>query len=107
MGLSERSISTPSARVSSMLPSDSSCTSSPRPRLSFHAFITKASFTETHATVSTPLARSSPAFSMNPGRCFCEQVGVKAPGTAKSTTFFPAVSSPTVTVLSSPSAGSK
>ena len=36
--------------------------------------------------VSTPLARSSSAFSMNPGRCFRLQVGVKAPGTANSTT---------------------
>jgi hypothetical protein len=27
---------------------------------------------------------------MKPGRCCIEQVGVKAPGTAKSTTFLPA-----------------
>nr|ACN29265.1 unknown [Zea mays] len=91
------------ARASSPLPSDRSSTSSPIPRLSFHARITKASLTETQATVSTPLARSSPALATNPGRCFWVQVGVNAPGTAKSTTFFPAVRSRTVTVFSSPS----
>eukprot|EP01018_Ginkgo_biloba_P018226 Gb_33383 [translate_table: standard] len=55
------------------------------------------------AIVSTPLALSSSAFSTNPGRCFWEQVGVKAPGTASRTTFFPLVKSETVIVWSSPS----
>lgn len=52
--------------------------------------------------VSTPLALSSPDFSTNPGRCFWEQVGVKAPGTAKKMAFLPLVRSETVVVWSSP-----
>lgn len=40
------------------------------------------------ADVIRPTLISS-AFSMNPGRCFILQVGVKAPGTANNTTFFP------------------
>src|SRR5262249_29774866 len=35
----------------------------------------------------------------NPGRCFIEQVGVNAPGTAKSTTRLPRMISPIVTSL--------
>lgn len=49
--------------------------------------MTNASFTDTQAMVSTPLALSSSAFSMKPGRCLRLQVGVKAPGTANSTTY--------------------
>ena len=45
---------------------------------------------------------SSADFSMNPRRCFCEQVGVKSPGTAKRTAFFPLVSSEMVTVWTLP-----
>ena len=52
--------------------------------------------------MSTPLALSSPDFSTNPGRCFWEQVGVKAPGTAKRMAFFPAVREEIVVVWSSP-----
>ena len=43
--------------------------------------------------MSTPRALSLSAFCTNPGRCFAEQVGVNAPGTEKSTTFFPLNSS--------------
>lgn len=39
-----------------------------------------------------PLARIAAACWTKPGRCFAEQVGVKAPGTANSTTFRPAKS---------------
>jgi hypothetical protein len=53
------------------------------------ASMTKASLTETHTMLSTPLLLISSAFSMNPGKCFRLQVGVKAPGTAKRTSFFP------------------
>lgn len=64
--------------------------------------MTKASLTEMQTMVSTPLDLSSPALSTKPGRCFWEQVGVKAPGTAKRMTFLPLVRSETVTVWSSP-----
>ncbi len=39
--------------------------------------------------VSTPLSLSSSALVTKPGRCFAEQVGVKAPGRANSTAFLP------------------
>jgi hypothetical protein len=61
------------------------------------AFITKTSLTETQAIVSTPLAFSSAAFSLKPGRCLAEQVGVKAPGTANSATVLPLKMSSVVT----------
>ncbi len=48
---------------------------------------------------STPLAFSSDAFSLKPGRCRCEQVGVKAPGTANRATVLPANSSSVLTGL--------
>jgi hypothetical protein len=38
---------------------------------------------------STPFALNSLAFWMKPGACCAEQVGVNAPGTAKTTTFLP------------------
>src|SRR5579864_2902118 len=41
------------------------------------------------AMVSTPLAFNLSASATNPGTCLAEQVGVKAPGRAKATTFFP------------------
>lgn len=56
---------------------------------------------------STPLDLSSPALDTNPGTCFCEQVGVKAPGTANRIDFLPAVRDETVTVLTSPVVGSR
>ena len=45
----------------------------------------------------------SPASCLNPGRCFAEQVGVKAPGTANSTTFLPLKKSSVQTVSNEPS----
>src|SRR5690606_20375343 len=77
------------ARVKSPLPSatistlPSHCCDLP------HASMTNASFTARQATEPTPLLLISPAFSTKPGRCRAEHVGVKAPGTAKGTTFSP------------------
>jgi len=51
--------------------------------------MTKASLTARQAITSTPFFLISAAFSTKPGRCLAEQVGVKAPGTANSTTFLP------------------
>ncbi len=76
----------PIASASSPLPSDSMTTVLPTFWSSPQAPMTKGSFTETHTTRSAPLARSSVARSTNPGRWWSEQVGVKAPGTPKSTT---------------------
>mmetsp|Transcript_24204 Transcript_24204/g.38950 ORF Transcript_24204/g.38950 Transcript_24204/m.38950 type:complete len:246 (+) Transcript_24204:512-1249(+) len=99
-----RSSSAPIACVKRQLPSASIVT---RPLLCStvlaHAFMTKASLTETHAMTSTPRSSSSSACLMNPGTCFRLHVGVKAPGTANSTTFFPAQSSVVDTVCSVPS----
>ena len=50
------------------------------------ACMTQASFTEMHATVSTPFAVRSSYFTTYPGMCVFEHPGVNAPGTAKSTT---------------------
>ena len=57
---------------------------------SAQANIACASFTAKQATASTPLAFSLSNFSTNPGICFAEQVGVKAPGTQNKTTLRPA-----------------
>jgi hypothetical protein len=46
--------------------------------------------TEIHATRSTPFSFNVVELETNPGKCWLLQVGVNAPGTAKSTTFFPA-----------------
>mmetsp|Transcript_39684 Transcript_39684/g.66603 ORF Transcript_39684/g.66603 Transcript_39684/m.66603 type:complete len:206 (+) Transcript_39684:442-1059(+) len=101
--LSVRSSSTPRAFVKSALPSASIITLSSAPTDFPHASITKASFTATHPIISTPLALISAACSMKPGRCFKLQVGVKAPGTANSTTLFPAQTSATFKVAMFPS----
>ena len=53
------------------------------------AFITNTSLTPVTAMVSTPLALIASAFFRKLGRCLLWQVGVKAPGTANSTTFLP------------------
>ena len=55
-----------------------------------HSFMTKVSLTETQAMVSTPLALSAWASSSKRGTWLDEQVGVKAPGREKRTTFLPA-----------------
>jgi len=52
-----------------------------------HALITHASLNAVTATISTPLAFSFDKFSMYPGKWLAEQVGVKAPGVEKRTTF--------------------
>mmetsp|Transcript_17212 Transcript_17212/g.29416 ORF Transcript_17212/g.29416 Transcript_17212/m.29416 type:complete len:213 (-) Transcript_17212:51-689(-) len=87
--LSVRSSSTPQALVKTALPSASSMILSPAPTLLPQASITKASFTLRQAMVSTPLALISSARSTKPGKCLRLHVGVKAPGTAKMTTFLP------------------
>jgi hypothetical protein len=83
------SISRPRALVKSPLPSASMRMSSPTPWSAPQAFITNTSLTDTQAMASTPLAFSSAACSLKPGRCLAEQVGVKAPGTASSATVLP------------------
>jgi hypothetical protein len=47
--------------------------------------------------LSTPRALISSAFSTKPGRCFAEQVGVNAPGSANNTTRLPPKRSPVAT----------
>ena len=91
------SSSRPTARVNSPLPSASMRTLPPAPWAFPHASITNASFTDRHTTSSTPLAFTFCAPDTKPGRCFIEQVGVNAPGTAKRTTRFPLKMSPTLT----------
>src|SRR5690606_6521413 len=79
------SISRPSARAKSPLPSDSMRRPAGTCWLSPQACITKGSFTAMQAT-SMPRSRKAWKCSTNPGRWRSEQVGVKAPGTANSTT---------------------
>lgn len=71
------------------LPSASIMTLPSVPTCFAQASITKASFTEIQAIVSTPLPLNSSAFSTKPGRCLVLHVGVKAPGTAKMMTCAP------------------
>src|SRR5688572_21330358 len=59
---------------------------SPAPADLPQAPITNTSLTARHTILPTPLAPSSPAFSMKPGRCLALHVGVNAPGTENSTT---------------------
>ena len=97
------SSASPTALVNSPLPSATMRTL-PAESLAFpHAPMTKASLTERQTISSTPLALIARACSRKPGRCFREQVGVKAPGTAKSTTRLPLKTSPTVTSFGPPS----
>ena len=78
----------PSASAKSPLPSASIVTPSAWDCFD-HAPRTNGSLTEVQTISSTPFAFSSSAFSTKPGRCFAEQVGVKAPGTANSATLRP------------------
>src|SRR5690242_9687475 len=55
------------------------------------------------AIVSTPFAFNLSASATNPGTCFAEQVGVKAPGNAKATTFLPGAKSSSVVTAFGPS----
>ncbi len=82
------SISSPSARVKSPLPSDSSCSPSGTCWVSPQAFITNGSFTAMQNT-SMPRARNCSNCSTKPGRWRAEQVGVKAPGTPNNTALRP------------------
>ena len=59
------------------------------PEAFFQASMTNTSLTPVTAMVSMPLALMAAAFFTKPGRWFLWQVGVKAPGTANSTTFLP------------------
>ena len=77
----------PLTLVNSALPSAHMSTLSATPCAAPQASITNASFTDRHTTRSTPLAASAPALSTKPGRWLLLQVGVKAPGTANSTTW--------------------
>src|ERR1700675_201744 len=70
------------------LPSARNSIASP-PEAFFHASITNTSLTPVTAMVSMPLPLIAAAFFTKPGRWFLWQVGVKAPGTANSTTFLP------------------
>src|SRR4029079_11527998 len=63
------------------------------------AAMTKPSLVATHHTSSTFFAFSLSMFETYPGTCLAEQVGVKAPGSAKTTIFLPLVASPTLTSL--------
>jgi len=62
---------------------------------------TNGSLTARQATTSTPNDLISSTFSKKPGRCFSEQVGVNAPGTAKRTLLFPRKMSSIITSASS------
>src|SRR5882724_12712794 len=84
------SCSNPRARAKSPLPSARRRTLSPTSRTLPQASITKTSLTAVPTIRSTPFFRMSSARSTKPGRWWSEQVGVKAPGTPKSTTFLPA-----------------
>lgn len=55
-----------------------------------HALITKGSLKARTAIISTPFSFSLGRFWMYPGTWLAEQVGVKAPGTEKRTTFLSA-----------------
>src|SRR6202790_683595 len=70
------------------LPSARKSIASP-PEAFFQASITNTSLTPVTAMVSMPLPLIAAALFTKPGRWFRWQVGVKAPGTANSTTFLP------------------
>src|SRR3954471_17669518 len=78
----------PTALAQAALPSARNSIAS-LPDAFFQAFITNTSFTPVTAMVSMPLALIASAFFTKPGRWLLLQVGVNAPGTANSTTFFP------------------
>ena len=84
-----RSSSRPIALVSAAEPSATMVMSSVTPADLPQAPMTKASLTDRQTMASTPFALMAAACSTKPGRCLAEQVGVNAPGTAKSTTFLP------------------
>src|SRR5659263_81606 len=69
---------------------------------SFQVSITKGSLTDRQITLSIPFALNTPASSLKRGRCVLEQVGVKAPGSANSTTVLPLNNASLVTFCHSP-----
>src|ERR1700728_3500517 len=77
------------ALANSALPSDKNSILGPAPVDFFHASNTNTSLTPVTAIVSTPLLLKASAFLRKPGRWLLLQVGVKAPGTANSTTRLP------------------
>src|SRR6185503_16808622 len=85
---SVRSAVMPTALAQAALPSARNSIAS-APADFFQAFITNTSLTPVTAMVSMPLALIAAAFFTKPGRWLLLQVGVKAPGTANSTTFLP------------------
>src|SRR2546425_3006154 len=80
----------PTARVNSHSPSESMRTLPAASRSRAHAANTVASLTATHTISSIPRALMASACCTKLGRCFSEQVRVKAPGTAKRTIRSPA-----------------
>src|SRR5262252_6525977 len=77
------------ALAKSPLPSARNSILSSAPEAFFHASMTKPSLTAVTAMLSTPFALIASAFFTKPGMWLRWQVGVKAPGTANSTTFLP------------------
>jgi len=59
--------------------------------------MTNASFTDRQTISSTPFSLIVSELWMKPGRCWFEQVGVKAPGSANTTTLRPLKNSPVFT----------
>src|SRR6185437_15152184 len=98
-----RSMLRPMALVNSAPPSPSIITLSPAFWSLPQAPITNASLTEMQAMVSTPLALILSNDVTKPGTCLAEQVGVKAPGRAKATTFLPGANNSSVVTALGPS----
>src|SRR5512142_2264444 len=91
------------ALVNSAPPSPSITTLSPAFWSLPQAPMTNASLTEMQAMVSTPLPLILSNEPTNPGTCLAEQVGVKAPGRAKATTFLPGANNSSVVTALGPS----
>src|SRR5674476_812657 len=70
---------------------------------SFQVSITKGSLTDRQITLSIPFALNTLASSLKRGRWVLEQVGVKAPGSANSTTVLPLNRASLLTFCHSPS----
>src|SRR6185437_2670775 len=94
----------PIALANSPLPSLRKSILPSAPVAFFQASMTKASLTPVTAMVSTPLALKAAMLLRKLGMCRLLQVGVKAPGTANSTTFLPLKMSSVVFGLLGPSA---
>jgi len=97
----------PTAIVKSAFPSDSIVMDRRSSCALPQASITAASFTAIQTISSMPFALIASAFFTNPGKCRAEQVWVKAPGTAKRTTRFPAKYSSVDSGFGAPSSPSR